>query len=118
MNPRTPVRTISRDELRKQIASNPDLKLVMAGSDWAFRAKHLPGSLHFHTPEQALAALAKDDDVVVYCSNIDCHASLSIYQKLVEHGYSKVRHYAGGLLDWEAASLPLEGEWAATKNPS
>ncbi len=102
---------LDREQLRTKLARKDPLKLVMASSDWAFRAKHLPGSIHFKTPEEMFAALAKDEEIVVYCSNLDCHASLATIQKLREHGYSTVRHYAGGLIDWEAGGLPLEGDW-------
>jgi rhodanese-related sulfurtransferase len=105
------VRTISREELREKLARKDRFKLVMALNEWAFRAKRIPGSLHFDTPQAMFAALAKDDDIVVYCSNLDCHASLAVYQALVERGYSNVRRYAGGLFDWESAGLPLEGDW-------
>jgi hypothetical protein len=30
----------------------------------------------------------------------------------VRRGYRNVRRYAGGLLDWEDAGLPIEGEFA------
>ena len=111
MKPPTDVRTIERDELRRKIERHDPFKLVLALSEWAFRAKHIPGSLHFNSPREMFAALAKDDDIVVYCSNVDCHSSLAAYQQLVEHGYTRVGHYAGGLIDWEAAGLPLEGDW-------
>jgi rhodanese-related sulfurtransferase len=58
-----------------------------------------------------MAALAKDDDIVVYCSDVNCHASVAVYQFLLEHGYRRVRRYSGGLFDWESAGQPLEGEW-------
>ncbi len=63
--------------------------------------------------QAAFASLRPDDEIVVYCSNADCHASLGLIQKLVEHGYRHVGHYSGGLIDWEAAGLPLEGDWAS-----
>jgi rhodanese-related sulfurtransferase len=47
---------------------------------------------------------------VVYCSNPACSASILAYQGLVARGYRNVRRYAGGLLDWEDAGYPLEGE--------
>jgi rhodanese-related sulfurtransferase len=107
-------RTIALEELRDRLAGGNKLKLVMAGSDWAFRTKRIPGSLHFdlRRPTQLLGVLAHDDDIVVYCSNVDCHASSAAYQRLVENGYTRVRHFRGGLLDWERAGLPLEGESA------
>jgi rhodanese-related sulfurtransferase len=33
-------------------------------------------------------------------------------KELVALGYQRVSHYAGGIIDWEAAGLPLEGDWA------
>src|SRR3954469_7919120 len=102
---------LDREQLQAKLGGEGAFKLVMASSDWAFRAKHLPGSVHFKSPEEMFAALGKDEEIVVYCSNFDCHASLATIQKLREHGYQNVRHYAGGLIDWETAGLPLEGDW-------
>ena len=106
-----PVRTIEREELRQKLARGEPVKLVMCLNEWAFHAKRIPGSLHFNTPAEMLAALKKDDEIVVYCSNPDCLASLAVYHRLADHGYTNVRRYSGGLLDWENAGLPLEGDW-------
>jgi rhodanese-related sulfurtransferase len=109
-----PVRTIEREELRlkRARALGDHVKLVMCLGEWEFLAKHIPGSVHFKTPEEMLAGLQKNDEIIVYCSNPDCLASLAAYHRLVEHGYSNVRRYAGGLVDWEDAGLPLEGSSA------
>ena len=103
---------IDRELLRTRLARGDDFKLVMVGSDFAFRAKHIPRSLHFATSAETFAALRESDDIVVYCSNLDCHASVALAQKLLDHGYGRVSHYPGGIIDWEAAGMPLEGEWA------
>ncbi|MBV9947722.1 MAG: rhodanese-like domain-containing protein, partial [Myxococcales bacterium] len=81
-------------------------------SAWDFERKRIPGSIRFDTPEAMLKGLRKDDDIVVYCSNVDCRASIQAYHLLVDHGYPRVRRYADGLVDWETAGLPLEGSWA------
>lgn len=104
-----PISTISRDELKGNLDRGADLKLVMALNRWAFDAKRIPGSLHFDTPEDLYAALAVDDDIVVYCSQVDCLSSVALYRDLVRRGYRHVRRYAGGLMDWEDAGLPLDG---------
>lgn len=106
-----PVRTIEREELRQKLARGDRFKLVMSLNEWAFLAKHIPGSIHFNTPAELLAGLQKDEEIVVYCSNPECLASLAVYHHLADHGYTDVRRYAGGLDDWEGAGLPLEGEW-------
>ena len=78
----------------------------MALNRWAFDAKHIPGSLHFDTPEELYAAVRPEDEVVVYCSNVDCLSSVALYRDLVRRGYGNVRRYSGGLLDWEDAACP------------
>jgi rhodanese-related sulfurtransferase len=108
---REPIRTISRGELKRELDRGDDLKLIMALNRWAYEAKHIPGSLHFDTPDELYAAVKPDDEVVVYCSNVDCLSSVALYRDLVRRGYGNVRRYAGGLLDWEDAGLPLEGEF-------
>lgn len=110
-----PIRTIGRDELKAKLASGADLKLIMALSRWAYDAKHIPGSLHFDTPDALYAAAAPDDEIVVYCSNVDCLSSVALYRDLVRRGYRNVRRYSGGLLDWEDAGLPLEGEFVTPR---
>jgi len=103
---------IDRETLRARLARGDDFALVMAGHDWAFRAKHIPKSTHFEKDQDAFASLALDDDIVVYCSNVDCRASQALIKKLRDHGYRNLAHYRGGLIDWEEAGLPLEGDWA------
>ena len=111
------IKLISHDELKRKLERKDQFKLVMALGDWEYRAKHIPGSLHFLTPEEALASLTQDDEIVVYCSNSACSASVIAYEYLVHHGYTHVRRYAGGLLDWEEAGYPLDGEMVAEKTP-
>jgi rhodanese-related sulfurtransferase len=104
-----PVRTIERDELRRKIEEkDPRFKLVMTLGDWEFRVKHIPGSQHFRTAADMLSTLRKDDEIVVYCTNPPCLASVAAYHRLLEEGYTNVRRYAGGIEDWEGAGLPLE----------
>ena len=106
---------ISRDELKQKVERGDQFKLVMALGDWHYRAKHIPGSLHFFTPREAMAELSQNDEIVVYCASSACSASVSAYEYLVHHGYTHVRRYAGGILDWEEAGYSLEGEMVAEK---
>jgi rhodanese-related sulfurtransferase len=105
---------IDRAALRDRLDRGDDFKLVMAAHDWAFRAKHIPGSSHFKNDQETFASLGKDEDIVVYCSNLDCNASLGLVKKLLDHGYRKIAHYRGGLIDWEDGGLPVEGDWAGS----
>ena len=104
-----PIRTIGREELKAKLDRGDDFKLIMALNRWAYDAKHIPRSLHFDTPDELYAAVPPEDEVVVYCSNVDCLSSVALYRDLVKRGYWNVRRYSGGLLDWEDAGLPLDG---------
>ena len=107
-----PIRTISRAELKAKLDRRENFKLIMALNRWAFEAKHIPGSLHFDSPDELYEAVRPADEVVVYCSNVDCLSSVALYRELVRRGYRNVRRYSGGLLEWEDAGLPLEGQYA------
>lgn len=107
--PANEVRTIAREELQRELSSAGGLKLVMCRPEREFQMKRIAGSIHFDTKEEMLKGLTRDDEIVLYCTNVDCLASQVVYRLLVEHGYTNVRRYAGGLVDWEDAGLPLEG---------
>lgn len=103
---------IGREELKAALDERRPIKLVMTLGEFGFRAKHIPGSLHIERPEDAVEQLDPDDDIVVYCSDEACYASRLAYIKLEQRGFRRVRRYAGGVADWEAAGYPLEGELA------
>jgi rhodanese-related sulfurtransferase len=77
----------------------------------SLRGPRLPTRRRPTAPPRCSAGLQKDDEIVVYCSNPECLASLAVYDRLSDHGYTNVRRHAGGLNDWAGAGLPLEGEW-------
>ena len=78
-----PVATIGRDELKGKLDKGESIKLIMALNRWAFDAKHIPGSIHFDNPDDLYSALNKDDEIIVYCSNVDCLSSVALYRALV-----------------------------------
>ena len=106
------MRLISRDELKAKLDRRDNVKLVMVLGPWQFDAKHIPGSLHITSIERAVELLEPDDEIVVYCSNPACGASIAAYWMLTDAGFANVRRFAGGVADWEAAGYPLEGRRA------
>ncbi len=101
---------ISREELREKLDRGDDFKLVMVLGEWAFLAKHIPGSINISSPDQCRKMLTPEDEIVVYCSGVACVSSMMAYKILVDDGFKNVRRYAGGLPDWEDAGYALEGE--------
>ena len=86
--------TITREELKEKLDGGGDFKLINCLDDWMFRAKRIPGSIHFESLKHALNTLDPKGEVIVYCSNFGCTASVLVYQQLVDHGFQNVRHYA------------------------
>ncbi len=103
---------ISREALKRKLDDGEDLRLVCTLDERAFRAVHIPGSIHVDGPEKAENMLDPDDEIIVYCTNVNCAASILAYSLLTHNGFQNVKRYAGGLEDWEAAGYPLAGEMA------
>ena len=108
------MKLISRDELREKLDRGDEFKLVMTLSAWAYHAKHIPTSIHVETLDEAFAVLDPQEEIVVYCADVYCAASIYAYHALKGRGYSRVRRYAGGIVDWEAAGYPLD---SGTRDP-
>ena len=104
------MRLITRAELKATLDANDDSKLVMVVGPWEFRARHIPGSLGFPSPRSALAALDRDDQIILYANNHHRVNTTAAAAALTAHGYRNVRSYLGGLADWEAAGYPVEGD--------
>jgi rhodanese-related sulfurtransferase len=104
------MRLITREELKNKIDKGDPFKLVFVLGEWHFRAKHIPGSINLENPERASEVLSKEDEIVVYCANITCPASIYAYNTLTQMGYKNVHRYAEGIQDWETAGYAVEGE--------
>ncbi len=100
---------ISREELKEKLERGDDFKLVMTLSQWAYNAQHIPGSINIDRLEDVTKFLKPEDEIVVYCSDQACIASQVAYRILDGNGYTNIRRYSGGLSDWSAAGLPLDG---------
>jgi rhodanese-related sulfurtransferase len=102
-------RTIARDELKARLDRGVTLRLVMTLSEWDYGIKHIPGSICLSDPREILARLDPADEIVIYGAHeADPHA-IGVQRLLESRGYEHVARYAGGIVDWEAAGLPLEG---------
>ena len=100
------MQTITSAELKAKLDRGDDFKLVMTMNEQAFHAAHIPGSL-WSMIQDVTKIVSPEDEIVVYCSNWHCPASIGAYHLLIKSGYTHVRRFAGGLAEWEAAGYPL-----------
>jgi rhodanese-related sulfurtransferase len=104
---------IGCQELRQRLESGDEIVLVDALSPISYAAVRLPGAVNI--PPREVDRLAErwipdlDTEVVVYCANRGCDSSVDVAQRLAELGYTNVRHFAGGKVEWRESGLPFEG---------
>ncbi len=104
------MKLISGIELKEKLDRNDDFKLVMTFREQGFLAKHIPGSLNVYSEESAKGKIDPSDELVLYCVNERCLASITAYRQLSDYGFTNVRRFAGGLEEWEKMGFPLEGD--------
>jgi rhodanese-related sulfurtransferase len=107
---------ISRDELKDLVDRNGATVAEALGEQY-FDEEHLPGAVnvpHLADTELINERLPdKDAPVVTYCASLTCRNSEILAERLMSMGYSDVREYAEGKVDWIEAGLPVEGRVAA-----
>jgi rhodanese-related sulfurtransferase len=101
---------IDTQELKAKVDRGEGIKVVMTLGEWEYRTTRIPGSMRVSTVQEALEALDPEDEIVLYDSGPSCPASRMAFRILKDHGYERVRRYAGGLEEWATAGYPLEGE--------
>jgi rhodanese-related sulfurtransferase len=103
--------TITRNELHEAIAAGAVTVVETLGPMY-YESGHLPGAINIpHTQVAELAPALLPDrhaPIVTYCSNLQCQNSSAAQAQLRSMGYTNVRKYAEGKVDWETAGLPLE----------
>ena len=60
------------------------------------------------TAPRALAVLAPDQPVVIYCGGGSCDASEAVAIRLQQAGFTSLRIFLDGFPAWQAGSLPVE----------
>ena len=112
---------ISCEELKIKIDQKDDFVLVNCLSEAQFRAKHIPGSISIPiTPENLLKmsdfdkaileSISISEEVVVYCSDVSCSASVIAYHRFEKLGFKNLRRFSGGLRKWEDMGFAFVGE--------
>ena len=107
------IRTLTADELRERLAQpRVQLQFWNVLTDDYFAGEMIPGSRRVPLAtvgrEVAQSGLAKDAEIIVYCSGPSCPQSGAAAEKLVKLGFTNVRAFKGGLEAWKAAGLAVE----------
>ncbi len=102
------MKTIETKELKSKLDNSENFKLLMTYNAWAYNNGHIPGSALADSFEKVKSSLSPNDEIVVYCVNENCQASIQAYHVLEEAGFKKIRRYSPGVEGWEAAGNKVE----------
>jgi rhodanese-related sulfurtransferase len=108
----TPVKTISRNELKSKLDRHENFTLLEALAKAAYDHVHLPTAKNL-PPDQVRTVAPtlipdKDAEIIVYCASPTWHASENAARELAAMGYTNVRDFSGGKQEWLDAKLPTE----------
>ena len=108
---------ISKEDLKQRLDSGAQPVLVDARLKYPYEHStvKLPGAVRV-APDDAVPALPKDREVVVYDSDPNELASSHVAAGLIRKGYSAVA-LKGGIVEWLAANLPTEAKEAPKQAP-
>jgi rhodanese-related sulfurtransferase len=107
------IRILSAAELRGRLDQpREQLHVWNVLTDDYFAGEMIPGSrrvpLDTVGREVAATGLAKDAEIIVYCSGPTCPQSHAAAEKLVKLGFTNVTLFKGGLEEWKRAGFAIE----------
>ena len=101
---------ITRADLMRAISAG-EITVIDGNGTESYSEGHIPGALDYeavgsHWPD----GLPKDRNapLVAYCGGPRCTAWRGPADALTKLGYHNVKHYRGGLFEWEESKMPME----------
>ncbi|MFQ6109338.1 MAG: rhodanese-like domain-containing protein [Candidatus Aminicenantales bacterium] len=77
---------------------------------------HILGALNIPLEEQrkkdllSLLSLPPEQTLVVYCDGDECQSSVELSKILHQQGFSSIKVFFGGWVEWVEAGLPIDSE--------
>ncbi len=99
----------------KAIFNSGEAIFIDARHVFDYKLGHIAGAINIPLVEydrmkEAIDAIPKQKEIVVYCDGAECNSSIQFAVKLSGEGFSNVKIFFGGWEEWEAAHLPMEKE--------
>lgn len=104
---------IKTAELKEKIDNREDMAIVEVLGPETFAEFHIPGAVNVpvdDTFEDNITKAVPDKNklTVVYCRDIECHASAKAVRRMERLGYKNILEYHNGKEGWRAAGMPIE----------
>jgi rhodanese-related sulfurtransferase len=104
------VREISIDELVAKRKRGEPFILVDVLAEMHFAHIHLPASINIplvDLRELAPLLFGKEEQIIVYCTDVECEASETAAKILMQLDFTDVLVFTGGIRAWVEAGLPV-----------
>ncbi|SYZ73518.1 conserved hypothetical protein [Candidatus Zixiibacteriota bacterium] len=104
---------ISLDEAAAKFQT-PGVMILDARDTADYDAGHIRGAINLPFDyfddfwDKVMTGVAKDREVVIYCSGEECELSLMLGREMANRGFSRIYIFYGGWREWEKAGLPIE----------
>ena len=103
---------ITTKDLKAKIDAKEDFVLLEVLGPETFAEFHIPGAINVpvdDTFEENVVKKAPDKNklVVVYCRDIECHASAKASRRLEALGYTMILEFHNGKEGWRSQGLPV-----------
>ncbi len=105
------IKTIIAEKLKEKIENKEDFRLIEVLLPRLFEEWHIPGAINIPADDMkefAPGILKKDEEIIVYCLDFECGASIRAANALLELGYKNIIDFAGGKKDWMDKGYPIE----------
>ena len=104
--------SLSAEQLQSLMASGQKVSLfdVRQSLDLLAYPELIPGAQRI-PPEEVLktpALLPRDEDIVVYCTCPGDKTSLSVLNRALSLGFTRIKFLTGGLAAWKGKGYPVE----------
>lgn len=108
------ITTYNLDQVYKIFHSGQAL-FIDARSPEEYQELHIEGAKNLTAAQlksgpapDFLQRLEKQQHIVVYCGQVDCHASLQVAELLQSRGFTRVAVFLGGFRAWDEAGFPVD----------
>lgn len=90
------------------IKDRDDVIVIDVREQWEYDEGHIPNVTHIPMDEisSRLSEIPTDKEVVVTCRSGNRSGQVADF--LRQQGYTNIHNMTGGILDWQAAGLPVE----------
>lgn len=104
---------VTTKQLKQKLDNKEDFVLVEVLGVETFTEYHILGAINVTVDDDFEANLQKavpdkNKLIVIYCRDIECHASAKAIRRAELLGYKNLLEYHNGKDGWKAAGLPVE----------